>query len=164
MPNTEQAISQIEQQISTLMRELDRLRRGSNSIRGTIYDAFIDEGNDEGAAEFWSDRIAIIVSNWVSSQRSELGKRIISTGEMPPYTDCLNDLLVSISDSGFPADTPFDNVPVAPAMAAPPPPVPIRDGLSADAQAGPPKMQRVNVPKAKPGAVPLPLPPLETAQ
>lgn len=164
MPNTEQAISKIEQQISTLMRELDRLRRGSNSIRGTVYDAFIDEGNDEGAAEFWSDRIATIVSNWVSNQRSELGKRIISTGEMPPYTDCLNDLLISISDSGFPVDVPFDNAPAQPAMGASPPPVALRDGLSVDAQAGPPKMQRVNVPRAIPGAVPLALPSSENPQ
>ena len=154
MQDTDKVILQLQQQIAELTRELERVQRRSTSLWQTIYDAFIDEGNDTEIAELWSNRLSKIISDWVMARRSELSQKLVSTGEMPPYTDCLNELLVSTAPEGSapppllePAGRPSDHQApfVPPVNSEPVPPAP--HGLSPDAVAGPPKMQRVNVPK-----------------
>lgn len=157
MQDTDKVILQLQQQIAELTRELERIQKRSTSLWQTIYSAFVDEGNDEEVAELWSNRLAKIISDWVAARRSELSQKLISTGEMPPYTDCLNELLVATAPEGSapppllgPAGTTSDRQApfVPPVNNEPVPPVPpVPHGLSPDAVAGPPKMQRVNVPK-----------------
>lgn len=169
MSKSEDLISKLKEQIAFLTAELERAEARSNSLWSRIHEAFILEGNGKDEADFWADKIAEIVSSWINSQREILTQRIVSTGAMPPYTDCLNDLIVGLTAPGSAppplpkelaelAQTPVAGPSLAPTDALPPPP-PTFNGLSADAQPGPPKMKRVYVPKPIPGAVPLPLPP-----
>lgn len=167
MSNQQELIEKLKEQIAFLTSELERAEKKSDSLWSNIHDAFIDEGNEGEQAEFWADRISELVSSWVAKQRDSLGRRIVATGAMPPYTDCLNDLIVSISPPGSaPPALPEEFAqmagapvvgPTLPTTSLPPPVT--YNGLSADAQLGPAKMQRVNVPKPFPGAVPLALPP-----
>jgi hypothetical protein len=99
-PNRNDRISQLEEQVAFLMGELERERRRSDSLWGAIHAAFIDEGNDKDNAEFWADRISALVADWVNNRRENLNQRIMATGAMPPYSDCLNELIISISPPG----------------------------------------------------------------
>jgi hypothetical protein len=99
-PERKDRISQLEEQVAFLMGELERERRRSDSMWGAIHAAFIDEGNDKEQAEFWADRISALVADWVNNRRENLNQRILATGAMPPYTDCLNELIISISPPG----------------------------------------------------------------
>jgi hypothetical protein len=99
-PERKDRISQLEEQVAFLMGELERERRRSDSMWGAIHAAFIDEGNDKEQAEFWADRISALVADWVNNRRENLNQRILTTGAMPPYTDCLNELIISISPPG----------------------------------------------------------------
>ena len=167
MSKSQDLVTKLEEQIAFLIAELDKARKKSDSLWSDIYEAFMQEGNDTDNAEFWADKVSQLVSSWVHSQRTSLGQRVVATGAMPPYTDCLNDLVVSLAPPGsappsLPPEfaemalTPVSG-PTLPTTALPPPVA--YNGLSADAQVGPAKMKRVNVPKAIPGALPLPLPP-----
>ena len=82
------------------MGELERERRRSDSLWGAIYAAFIDEDNGKEEAQFWADRISALVADWVNNRRENLNQRIMATGAMPPYSDCLNELIISISPPG----------------------------------------------------------------
>ena len=167
MSKTQELVAQLEKQISFLTQELERARNRSESLWSDIYERCVNEGNDKDNAEFWADSICELLSGWVHSKRASLTQRVVSTGAMPPYTDCLNDLVVSLTPPGStPPSLPpeFSNLasmpvsgPTIPPAESPPPVT--YNGLSADAQIGPAKMQRVNVPKAFTGAVPPPLPP-----
>ena len=95
-PNRNDRISQLEEQVAFLMGELERERRRSDSLWGAIHAAFIDEGNDKDNAEFWADRISALVADWVNNRRENLNQRIMATGAMPPYTDCLNELAIHL--------------------------------------------------------------------
>jgi hypothetical protein len=99
-PNRKDRISQLEEQVAFLMGELERERRRSDSLWGAIYAAFIDEKNGEEEAQFWADRISALVADWVNNRRENLNQRILATGAMPPYSDCLNELIISISPPG----------------------------------------------------------------
>jgi hypothetical protein len=146
MQETNQAIANIQQQIAELNRELERLQRRSNSLWGSIFNAFIEEGNDEEVAELWSNRLSKMVGDWVSTKRGDLGQRLVSTGEMPPYTDCLNDLLVAMAPAGS-SPPPAESGLTGPSLEFTSLVAPVPQGLPSDVAAGPPKMQRVNVPK-----------------
>lgn len=99
-PNRKDRISQLEEQVAFLMGELERERRRSDSLWGAIYAAFIDEDNGKEEAQFWADRISALVADWVNNRRENLNQRIMATGAMPPYSDCLNELIISISPPG----------------------------------------------------------------
>jgi hypothetical protein len=99
-PNSKDRISQLEEQVAFLMGELERERRRSDSLWGAIYAAFIDEDNGKEEAQFWADRISALVADWVNNRRENLNQRIMATGAMPPYSDCLNELIISISPPG----------------------------------------------------------------
>jgi hypothetical protein len=99
-PNSKDRISQLEEQVAFLMGELERERRRSDSLWGAIYAAFIDEDNGKEEAQFWADRISALVADWVNNRRENLNQRILATGAMPPYSDCLNELSISISPPG----------------------------------------------------------------
>jgi len=99
-PNSKDRISQLEEQVAFLMGELERERRRSDSLWGAIYAAFIDEENGKEEAQFWADRISALVADWVNNRRENLNQRIMATGAMPPYSDCLNELIISISPPG----------------------------------------------------------------
>jgi len=99
-PNHKDRISQLEEQVAFLMGELERERRRSDSLWGAIYAAFIDEDNGKEEAQFWADRISALVADWVNNRRENLNQRIMATGAMPPYSDCLNELIISISPPG----------------------------------------------------------------
>ena len=154
MTNQNHRIKQIESQIASLMGELESLRRASDSMWSKVYDSFIDEGNTEEISELWADRISEIFISWANSKREKLADRIVKTGEMPPYTDCLNELLVDVSPPGSqPPPMKSLSVPEAeleqPERISPniPPPPPRRDQYqSPEMAAGTPKMQRVYVP------------------
>jgi hypothetical protein len=167
MSNSQEIIEKLKDQIAFLTAELNRVEQKSNSLWSQLQDAFLQEGNDSENADFWADRISQIFSTWVHNQRTNLTQRIMSTGVMPPYTDCLNDLVVSISPPGSaPPSLPPEFVElvntsvVGPTQLSPGLDQPAYQGLSADAQVGPPKQRKIGVPKPIPGAVPLPLPPL----
>jgi hypothetical protein len=157
MSNSQELIEKLKEQISFLTAELERAQRKSNSLWSQIQGAFLQEGNDEENADFWADKISQILSEWVHTQRTSLSQKIGETGTMPPYTDCLNHLVVSLSPPGSaPPSLPPEFTEFTKAGLE----APAYGGLSADAQVGPPKERKIGVPKAIPGAVPLPLPPL----
>ena len=149
MSKRESEILELEQTILSLTAKLNRLKSSSSSMWGAVYNAFIDEGNDEEVSELWANRIAEIVKNWAIKQRSAIGQKLAETGEMPPYVQCLNDIILSFSPTsdlmmGLSIDTlqPVEKVAQVPPIPSVVPPVP-----PTDTQIRPPKMQRVNVPK-----------------
>jgi hypothetical protein len=160
----QKTIEDLERQIALLTSELNLARRKSESLWCTIYDSFIEEGNEEDTAEHFANKFSEILTSWARSQRDRLSVSVASTGVMPPYSDCLNDLVVSISPPGKDPEV-LGDVPVpdkedvleiptqrVPTIETVPNP---SETLSDDAKVGPPKMKRVNVPKGIPGAVPI---------
>ena len=139
-------ISALKQQISELTDKLNRLERQSKSVWTTIHQAFIDEGNQEDVAVLWADRISEIMVSWANGKREHLGKVLVSTGEMPPYSQCLNDLTIDVSPPGSQpsAYLSLEQPEYKDAPVPPPPPPPT--GYSAETSVVP-KMQRVYVPK-----------------
>jgi hypothetical protein len=90
------------------MGELEKERRRSDSLWGAIQAAFIDEGNDKDNAQFWADKVSSLVADWVNNRRANLNQRIMTTGAMPPYTDCLNELVISVAPPGSTPEFPPD--------------------------------------------------------
>lgn len=151
---SQDTISYYEQQIIELQRKLDKARKLSTSIWCQIFDELTASPEEEPAA--MADKISTIIAGWASSQRERINRNASTMGIMPPYSDCLNDLIVSASnpdsepDIPEPSEAPFTGSelpgePVGSRVPPPPlPPVPAAgDGLSV----GPPKMMRVNVPR-----------------
>lgn len=166
-------ISDLERQIIALQRELDDARRQSTSMWCKVYDLCISLELSSDVSQMLTDQISSIVKDWVKDQRTKIGRRYSSLGSLPPYTDCLNDVIVSMSNpeaeldlapysyeledqdgTGFQTLGTYDNPgpdglqfeePVGSRIPPPPPPnlVGPRDTV-----AGPPKMMKVNVPRA----------------
>lgn len=160
----QKTIEDLEKQIALLTSELNLAKRKSESLWCKTFDSLLEEGNDEETAEHFADKFSEILSNWAKSQRDRLAISVASSGVMPPYSECLNDLVVTVSHPGkepeklgdvpFPEkedvlETPFQRLPTVESVPNP------SDSLSDDAKIGPPKMKRVNVPKGVPGAVPI---------
>lgn len=96
MSTNNKTVASLEKQIIELQRELDRARRHSTSLWVQIHDYFVQtlgEENEE-LAEATTEAISEIVMDWVRGQR----EMITRFNVLRPYTDCLNDLTVSISD------------------------------------------------------------------
>lgn len=159
-------VEALERQIALLTEELSRARRKSESLWCKVFDIFMEEGNEEETAEHFADEFSEILSNWAKQQRDRLALIVASTGSMPPYSECLNDLVVAIAAPGKEPEK-LGDVPVPlkedvldlPSLRQPT----VEDvpkgseQLSDDAKVGPPKMKRVNVPKGIPGATTLSL-------
>lgn len=172
--NSQDKVSELEKQIIALQRELDEARRQSTSMWCKIYDLCINLELSEEVSQMLTDQISSIIKDWVRDQRTKIGRRYASLGSLPPYTDCLNDVVVSISNpeapeldltpysyeleeqdgEGFKTLGTYDNIdpnmiqfdqPVGSRI--PPPPPPNLVGPQ-DTMAGPPKMMKVNVPRA----------------
>lgn len=150
MSNTDPRIAILEQQIASLSEELRVLKKQSKSIWNTVFSSFIGEGNDEDVAQLWADQFSEIMLSWVNDKRAQLSQRLISTGEMPPYTECLNELTVDLTPPGSQPAV-LDNdygtqgsiASAEPYNTAPPPPL---FGSPQDGTGVTPKMQRVYVP------------------
>ena len=93
-------VEALERQIVLLTEELSRARRKSESLWCKVFDSFIEDGNEEETAEHFADQFSEILSNWAKQQRDRLALIVASTGSMPPYSECLNDLIVAIAAPG----------------------------------------------------------------
>jgi hypothetical protein len=174
--NSQDRVSELERQIISLQRELDEARRQSTSMWCKIHDLCLNLELSEETSTMLTEAISGIVKDWVRDQRSKMGRRYSSLGSMPPYTDCLNDVTVSISNpeaeidlepySYEQEDLPQGEEPISAydlydnsaAVRIPPPPPPNLVSNQGDF-GGPPKMMRVNVPRPFSAAPPSELPP-----
>lgn len=160
----QKTIEELERQIAQLTAELTLVRQRSDSIWFNIFTVFMDEGNSEDTSEYYADKFTNILLNWSKEQRDRLSKIVATTGTMPPYSQCLNDLIVGLTPPGkepevlreVPVpeeedilDLPEVRTPKVEKVLSP------SESLSDDAKIGPPKMMPVNVPKGIPGAVPI---------
>lgn len=150
---TDPQIERIKRQIADLTDELYRLEKKSKSIWNVIHQAFVSEGNPDDIAELWADRISEIMISWANNKRSQLGEKIIEAGEMPPYSQCLNDLIVDVSPPGSQPPGVLEmaeltQIQAQGGIAEPVPPQPPILGLGGSPETSVvPKMQRVYVPK-----------------
>jgi hypothetical protein len=184
--NSQDRVSELEKQIIALQRELDDARRQSTSMWCKIYDLCIGLELSEEVSQMMTDQISYIVKEWVRDQRAKVGRRYASLGSLPPYTDCLNDVVVSISDpeaelelapysyelaeqgeEGFNAMGTYDGLSTDSDMVEfaqpagsriPPPPPSSFVGAQGGTMLGPPKMMKVNVPRAHSLPTPPPKP------
>lgn len=165
--SSQDRISDLERQLIALQRELDEARRQSVSMWCKIRD-FCTGINlpDELSLEV-TNGVSNIINDWVRDQRSKMNNRYSILSTMPPYTDCLNDIVVSITN---PATTPelppyshegdeelreFSEMPSMMAQGSRIPPPPLSSlGAPDDVTSVTPKMMRVNVPKGGRVAVP----------
>jgi hypothetical protein len=164
--NPQKTIENLEKQIAQLTAELSLARKKSESLWCTVFDSFIEDGNDESTADHFANKFSVIILDWAKTQRDRLSRTVASTGVMAPYSQCLNDLVVSITAPGKEPEK-LGDVPVPlkedildlPDIRQPTvEDVPkASEQLSDDAKVGPPKMKRVNVPKGTPGAITLSL-------
>lgn len=159
MATSQDRISDLEKQIISLQRELDEARRQSTSMWCKIHDLCTSLDFPEDASTLLTDEVSKIVKTWVNDQRSKVNRRYSSLGSLPPYTDCLNDIIVSISNPEVEPELapysyemegeqawPVDDVPMGGRIPPPPPPNLVSSHGTFE---GPPKMMKVNVPRPK---------------
>jgi hypothetical protein len=155
--SSQDKISQLEKQIIDLQRELDAARKNSTSIWCKVFDDLIDSGIEQDRADELADMFAKAVVDWTKAQRAKINRKVSSMGVMPPYTDCLNDLIVSASNPEtdhsdlLPPEEPDRDLlaEITPAVRIPTPPPSITQGDDSSLHMGPAKMLRVNVPKPR---------------
>lgn len=168
-------ISQLEEQIIALQRELDAARKSSTSIWCKLFDNLIDEGFDEDVAQKVAAIASETIIDWVKAQRAKVNRRISSMGTMPLYSDCLNELIVSSADPNSdysdlltkeePAMEMGEMEPQMVRLPSPPPPAVPQDDPSL--HMGPVKLLKVNVPRARatfPSPLPEPVAPLDSEE
>lgn len=152
-------VSELENKIIELQRELDAARKNSTSIWCKLFDTLIDCDYKEEEANVLVSIVSETVLNWVNAQRSKINRTVSSMGTIPPYTSCLNDLVISVCDPNadhsdlLPAgelDREFSEG-VSEAyqggVRVPSPPPSVRPGEDPSLHLGPTKMLKVNVPK-----------------
>jgi hypothetical protein len=164
--NSKKTIEELERQIEELTIQLQIEKSKSESLWQDVYDLFLAEGNEEETAAYFASQFSNIVSSWAKKKRDILAKSVATTGIMPPYSDCLNHLVVAFTPPGE-EPTLLGDVPVPEKediIELPEPqslvislPTSSESLLSEDARPTPPKMKRVNVPKGIAGAKPLSL-------
>jgi hypothetical protein len=154
MLNSDDKIKQLEKQIAFLTAELQRTKEKSDSLWFSLVDSF-SQDNPVETAEVYAEEISMLISSWANFQREKILKRVVETGSMPPYTDCLNDLARSVSPPGKEPPEMYseESIPVSEPQVEGPP------SAEDPSQHMRPKKRTVNVPKAIPGAVPLALSP-----
>lgn len=166
--STQDKVSELEKKIIELQRELDAARKNSNSIWCKLFDNLIDSDYSESAAKEITEIVSETILNWIKGQRAKINRSVSSMGIMPPYTDCLNDLIISACDPDSdhsdllpPEDLDRDLLEMPPqaSVRVPSPPPSVRQGEDATLHMGPTKMLRVNVPKPFAAAEPSPFPP-----
>jgi hypothetical protein len=156
-------IERLKQQVAMLTQKIDLLERKSSNLCTRFEDVMIDADMDPKFAATLASEIVGVLQDWVNNQRTKITQVIMETSEMPPYSNCLNDLLKELSlDATSFNDfslTPTSSVQTRPMGRTTPPsladPVPQSEDQSLHYK---PKLQRFNIPKPIPGAVPLPLP------
>lgn len=164
--SSKKTIEELERQIEELTIQLQIAKNKSESLWQEVFDLFLAEGNEEETASFFATKFSNIVSSWAKKKRDILAKSVATSGVMPPYSDCLNHLVVAFTPPGE-EPTFLGDVPVPEkedVIQLPEPqslvvsiPTSSESLLSEDARPSPPKMKRVNVPKGIAGAKPLSL-------
>lgn len=164
--STQDKVSELERKIIELQRELDAARKNSTSIWCKLFDNLIDAEYSEEASKEISEIVSETVLNWVKAQRAKINRTVSSIGVMPPYTDCLNDLVISSCDPEtdhselLPPEEPDRELPeVSQIVRVPSPPVPNRQGEDPSLHMGPTKLLKVNIPKPFADAPPSHFPP-----
>lgn len=153
-------ISQLEEQIIALQRELDAARKSSTSIWCKLFDDLIDSGFEEEVATEAVGIASSTLLEWVKAQRAKLNRKVSSMGVMPPYSECLNDLVISaanpesdysnlLTKEEVMVDVDRELAPLE--VRLPPPPLPVAQD-DPSLHLGPVKMLKVNVPRARPRA------------
>lgn len=103
------AIRVLEEQISQLQEELRKERQKKDSLWNGFYELFLEKiynsdltEESEASCKALATLVAIKMTEWANRQRESLGKKIANSGSlrMPVYTDCLNDLLFTLSQPG----------------------------------------------------------------
>lgn len=155
-------ILDLENKLIALQRELDEARRQSVSVWCKIRDFCTENDLPEEQSLEITNGVSKIINDWVRDQRSKINNRYSVLSTVPPYTDCLNDIVVSISDpSSSPELPPYshesedndlepfgrmsENTPLVSRI--PPPPISAAPGPSEEVVIAQPRMMRVNVPK-----------------
>ena len=90
------SIEILQKQIVKLQEELAMEKRKKESLWHSIYSSLRNKGLLSKKSSDLSHEITKCISEWVFSQRSKLEAKVYN-GRIPLYTDCLNDLLASLS-------------------------------------------------------------------
>lgn len=102
-------IEDLEKQIAELQEQLRVEKQRKESLWNELYELFIErifntEVNEESEASCkeLATLVSVKMAEWASRQREELAKKIVKSGSlrMPVYTDCLNDLVFTLSQPG----------------------------------------------------------------
>lgn len=161
--STQDKVSELEKKIIELQRELDAARKNSTSIWCKLFDTLVDCDYGEEEASTIVEVVSETVLNWVTAQRSKINRTVSSLGTIPPYTSCLNDLVISVCDPNadhsdllpsedLDRDSPEDSYGDSyggyqGGVRVPSPPPSARQGEDPSLHMGPTKMLKVNVPK-----------------
>lgn len=103
-------VEDLQRQIAELQEQLRIEQQKKDSLWNELYELFLEKiykGEETKESEASCESLAILVadkmSDWVSRQRENLGGKIAKSGRirMPVYTDCLNDLVFSLSPPGM---------------------------------------------------------------
>lgn len=160
-----ESVQDLEKQIIELQRKLDRARKQTNSIWGQFHDQISAGSLISQTPERLADVMSEIIIDWANKQREEIIRKASSFRGIPPYTDCLKDLIISATnpdrDPEIP-EMPIEEVvfqgSIDPASIVedlgnslqskvPPPPPSQVYAPDEKMRLGPPKMMRVNVPR-----------------
>lgn len=169
-------IDDLERQIAELQEQLRIEKQRKESLWNDLYELFLEKiynseltEDSEASCKALATLVAMKMTEWANRQRESLGKKIANSGSlrMPVYTDCLNDLVFTLSQPGStppkavePLPLPEADVEVSPwdesRSSLPPSPGP-RENLQQPLTEERPPMEklnsfskRVNVPKPRP--------------
>jgi hypothetical protein len=169
-------IQSLEEQIADLQEQLRIEKQRKESLWNDLYEFFLEKiysseitEDTEASCEILANLVARQIIEWANRQRESLGRRIANSGSlrMPVYTDCLNDLVLTLSQPGKtplevfePLDIPEVDFQVSPweesTVSLPNPPGPRSEAQQALAESRQPMeklnpfSKRVNVPKPRP--------------
>lgn len=169
-------IEDLERQIAELQEQLRAEKQRKESLWNDLYELFLEKiykgeltEDSEISCKALATLVAMKMTDWANRQRESLGKKIANSGSirMPVYTDCLNDLVFTLSQPGTTPPKAVDPIELpevdldTPAWdedgtLLPPTPGP-RENIPQSQEEGPPPMEklnsfskRVNVPKPRP--------------
>lgn len=103
-------IEDLQRQIAELQERLRIEQQKKDSLWNGLYELFLakiyngeETEESEASCKSLATLVADKMSDWVFRQRQNLGEKIAKSGRirMPAYTDCLNDLVFSLSPPGM---------------------------------------------------------------
>lgn len=102
-------IEDLEKQIAELQEQLRIEKQRKESLWNDLYELFLEKVYNSEVTEdsdlsckTLANLVSVKMTEWANRQRENLAKKIAKSGtlRMPVYTDCLNDLVFTLSQPG----------------------------------------------------------------